>query len=139
MVLTIHGHGKRVFIFIMGLLWTNYFLKIETKKQNSLNEFKKCFPQKQVPRYSVDVVLHIIRYKYLQIAFAKTHKTGSSTLQNIFFRFGERNNLNFALPENSWMFSYNQPFNASMVERLPWAWRGFDMFIFHRSDCLKPL
>ena len=70
--------------------------------------------------------------RYLQIAFAKTHKTGSSTLQNIFFRFGDRNNLNFALPEKSWMFSYKQPFNASMVNRLPWARLGFDMFIFHR-------
>ena len=72
--------------------------------------------------------------KYLQIAFAKTHKTGSSTLQNIFFRYGDRNNLNFALPEKSWMFSYKQPFNASMVNRLPWARLGFDMFIFHRCD-----
>ena len=67
----------------------------------------------------------------MQIAFAKTHKTGSSTLQNIFFRYGDKNNLNFAMPEKSWMFSYKQPFNASMVNRLPWARLGFDMFIFH--------
>ena len=68
----------------------------------------------------------------LQVAFAKTHKTGSSTLQNIFFRYGDRNNLNFAMPEKSWMFSYKEAFNASMVSRLPWARLGFDMFIFHR-------
>ena len=75
-----------------------------------------------------------LRMKYLQIAFAKTHKTGSSTLQNIFFRYGDRNNLNFALPEKSWMFSYKQPFNASMVNTLPWGGFGFDMFIFHRCQ-----
>jgi len=72
----------------------------------------KCFPKKQV-------------------AFAKTHKTGSSTLQNIFFRYGEKNNLNFAMPERSWMFPFKQPFNASMVNKLPWARLGYDMFIFH--------
>ena len=38
----------------------------------------KCFPQKQ-------------------ILFLKTHKTGSSTIANIFFRYGDARNLTFAL------------------------------------------
>ena len=33
--------------------------------------------------------------------FLKTHKTASSTLQNIFLRFGEKHGLNFALPKNN--------------------------------------
>jgi len=33
-----------------------------------------------------------------KIVFLKTHKTASSTLQNILFRFGERMELKFALP-----------------------------------------
>ena len=67
-----------------------------------------------------------------QIAFAKTHKTGSSTLQNIFFRFGVKHNLTFALPPNkSWMFSFKEPFNSSLVLRGPWEGMTFDMFIFH--------
>ena len=35
-----------------------------------------------------------------KIAFLKTHKTASSTFQNILFRFGEKRNLTFALPKN---------------------------------------
>ena len=70
--------------------------------------------------------------KSIKVAFAKTHKTGSSTLQNIFFRFGDKNNLSFAMPETSWMFSYKQPFNVSLVMELPSSSLAYDMFIFHR-------
>eukprot|EP00090_Calanus_glacialis_P043574 TRINITY_DN7717_c0_g1_i3.p1 TRINITY_DN7717_c0_g1~~TRINITY_DN7717_c0_g1_i3.p1 ORF type:complete len:421 (-),score=144.99 TRINITY_DN7717_c0_g1_i3:79-1341(-) len=66
-----------------------------------------------------------------QVAFAKTHKTGSSTLQNIFFRYGDAHGLTFAIPERSWMYSFKEPFNASMITSLPWAKLGFDLFIFH--------
>ena len=30
--------------------------------------------------------------------FAKTHKTGSTTLQNLILRFGDKHSLNFAFP-----------------------------------------
>ena len=35
-----------------------------------------------------------------KVIFQKTHKTASSTVQNMLFRFGEKRNLNFALPKN---------------------------------------
>ena len=35
------------------------------------------------------------------ILFLKTHKTASSTIQNIFFRYGIRNKLWFAMPIKS--------------------------------------
>ena len=35
-----------------------------------------------------------------KVIFQKTHKTASSTVQNMLFRFGEKKNLNFALPKN---------------------------------------
>ena len=35
-----------------------------------------------------------------KVIFQKTHKTASSTIQNMLFRFGEKRNLNFALPKN---------------------------------------
>merc|ERR1712156_906301 len=66
-----------------------------------------------------------------QVAFAKTHKTGSSTLQNIFFRYGDSHALTFAIPERSWMYPFKEPFNASMINKLPWAKLGYDLFIFH--------
>ncbi|KAG8235405.1 hypothetical protein J437_LFUL018623, partial [Ladona fulva] len=37
--------------------------------------------------------------KKMSIFFLKTHKCGSSTIQNIFMRFGKRYNLNFVLPD----------------------------------------
>ena len=48
-----------------------------------------------------------------QVIFAKTHKTGSSTVQNILFRFGQRHNLSFAFPQkNTWMFNLSKPFKV---------------------------
>ena len=66
-----------------------------------------------------------------KIAFAKTHKTGSSTFQNILFRFGVHNDLTFALPHNSWMFPFKEDFSASFVLDGPWKSLGFDIFAFH--------
>ncbi len=66
-----------------------------------------------------------------KIAFAKTHKTGSSTIQNILLRYGVKNDLVFALPANSWMFKLNTPFNSSLVLDGPWAPLDFDIFAFH--------
>ena len=34
-----------------------------------------------------------------KIVYLKTHKCASSSLQNIFLRFGEKRNLNFVLPK----------------------------------------
>ena len=48
-----------------------------------------------------------------QVTFAKTHKTGSSTVQNILFRYGQRHNLSFAFPlKNTWMFNLSKPFEV---------------------------
>lgn len=65
------------------------------------------------------------------MAFAKTHKTGSSTLQNIFLRYGAKHDLTFAMPPKSWMFPFSEPFNASFVLDGPWKRLNFDMFVFH--------
>ena len=47
------------------------------------------------------------------ISFAKTHKTGSSTVQNIFLRYGWENNLTFVLPEKrTWMFGFKTQFRS---------------------------
>lgn len=66
-----------------------------------------------------------------KVAFAKTHKTGSSTLQNILFRYGVREDLNFAANHKSWMFSFKEPINASVILDGPWKSLTFDMFLFH--------
>lgn len=55
------------------------------------------------------------------IFFLKTHKAGSTTVQNILLRYGERNNLTFALPKQpaAHVFNYNIKFNPTMVRPSP--------------------
>ncbi|KAG9338205.1 hypothetical protein JZ751_026958, partial [Albula glossodonta] len=55
--------------------------------------------------------------KHTSIAFLKTHKTASSTVQNMLFRFGERHNLTVALPHQTCdhQFCYPRPFSVRFV------------------------
>ncbi|XP_073485159.1 galactose-3-O-sulfotransferase 2-like [Aquarana catesbeiana] len=50
------------------------------------------------------------------IFFLKTHKTASSTIMNILLRYGEFNNLNFALPVRFTYYFYPKPFSALYVD-----------------------
>ncbi|XP_032824733.2 galactosylceramide sulfotransferase-like [Petromyzon marinus] len=56
---------------------------------------------------------------HTDIVFLKTHKTASSTFQNILFRFGEKHNLTFAFPYMTYQFIYPHDFMASFVAPLP--------------------
>ncbi|XP_069036588.1 galactose-3-O-sulfotransferase 3 [Lepisosteus oculatus] len=57
------------------------------------------------------------RPKHTSIAFLKTHKTASTTVQNLLFRFAERHNLTVALPLQACdhQFCYPRPFSARFV------------------------
>lgn len=48
--------------------------------------------------------------------FLKTHKTASSTMLNILFRFGEKHRLRFAFPVGRNDFLYPSPFQCSQVK-----------------------
>lgn len=51
------------------------------------------------------------------IIFVKTHKTASSTVQNLMYRYGTKHELTFALPKNNGnRFSYPAKFSESMVK-----------------------
>ncbi|CAJ1070576.1 galactosylceramide sulfotransferase [Xyrichtys novacula] len=50
------------------------------------------------------------------ILFMKTHKTASSTVLNIIFRFGEKHKLKFAFPDGRNDFFYPSPFLCSQVK-----------------------
>uniref|UniRef100_A0A3Q3WHN7 Uncharacterized protein n=1 Tax=Mola mola TaxID=94237 RepID=A0A3Q3WHN7_MOLML len=58
-----------------------------------------------------------LNLKHTNVAFLKTHKTASSTMQNLLFRFAERNNLTVALPVQSCghQFGYPQYFTSHFV------------------------
>ncbi|XP_034064448.1 galactosylceramide sulfotransferase isoform X1 [Gymnodraco acuticeps] len=52
----------------------------------------------------------------VNIMFMKTHKTASSTILNILFRFGQKHKLKFAFPEGRNDFFYPSPFLCSQVK-----------------------
>ncbi|XP_030074560.1 galactosylceramide sulfotransferase isoform X2 [Microcaecilia unicolor] len=52
----------------------------------------------------------------LDIMFMKTHKTASSTILNIIFRFGEKHRLKFAFPSGRNDFYYPSYFERSLVK-----------------------
>ncbi|XP_069028852.1 galactosylceramide sulfotransferase [Embiotoca jacksoni] len=52
----------------------------------------------------------------VNIVFMKTHKTASSTILNILFRFGEKHKLRFAFPDGRNDFLYPSPFLCSQVK-----------------------
>ena len=67
------------------------------------------------------------------VVFLKTHKTASSTIQNIFFRYGLRNNLRFALPEKGWkshLLGYPNPFQRSFLQQERFEPSNFGKKIF---------
>ncbi|KAM9115087.1 galactosylceramide sulfotransferase-like [Pangshura tecta] len=65
------------------------------------------------------------------LVFVKTHKTGSSTLQNILFRLGERHNLTVAFPRYTYQFAYPQRFAAAFVEPLPPGAARYNLLLSH--------
>lgn len=58
-----------------------------------------------------------LKPKHTNVAFLKTHKTASSTMQNLLFRFAERNNLTVAMPVQACghQFCYPRPFTTHLV------------------------
>ena len=77
-----------------------------------------------------------------KIGFMKTHKTASSTVQNILMRFGLNSNLNFAMlsegthlgpPKNQ--YTLNQKFSRTWLQGVPWKAMtetvGYDIFALH--------
>ncbi|XP_030646458.1 galactose-3-O-sulfotransferase 2 [Chanos chanos] len=88
--------------------------------------------QREQPRPDSDPHQHGRRKRSLPpIAFLKTHKTGSSTVQNILFRLGERERATFAFPYISYQFSYPNRFQAKYVDELPAGSSQFDILCSH--------
>lgn len=63
---------------------------------------------------------------HTHIMFLKTHKTASSTVLNMLYRFGEERDLRFALPLG-YQLGYPLPFNAHRVK----GYRGPRVVEFH--------
>ncbi|XP_043953261.1 galactose-3-O-sulfotransferase 3 [Gambusia affinis] len=59
------------------------------------------------------------KLKHTNIVFLKTHKTASTTMQNILFRFAELNNLMVGLPVQACghQFCYPHPFSSHFIHQ----------------------
>ncbi|XP_057374784.1 galactosylceramide sulfotransferase-like [Daphnia carinata] len=66
-----------------------------------------------------------------KIAFMKTHKCASSTIENILFRHALRENLNVAMPLKGNYLSRTELFNRSSVLNTPWGGLPVDIFTLH--------
>jgi hypothetical protein len=64
------------------------------------------------------------------VLFLKTHKTGSSSVQNLLFRFGDKHNLTFVLPSKGNYFGHPQPFHRSM------SWHSKNRLLQHTNNPL---
>ena len=66
-----------------------------------------------------------------KIFFLKTHKCASSSLQNIFLRFGEKRNLSFVLPMRGG--NLGPVFSRQVLQGTPWEQAGmeYDIMALH--------
>ncbi|XP_056308891.1 galactose-3-O-sulfotransferase 3 [Danio aesculapii] len=74
---------------------------------------------------------HPPRRAHPPVVFLKTHRTGSSSVQNILFRLGERESATFAFPSRTYQFNYPHRFRASSVDELPEGSSQFDLLCSH--------
>uniref|UniRef100_A0A3Q3FUB8 Galactose-3-O-sulfotransferase 4 n=1 Tax=Labrus bergylta TaxID=56723 RepID=A0A3Q3FUB8_9LABR len=77
---------------LMGFTWPELWLQFQTP-------YNMMKPRTQTP----------------PVVFLKTHKTGSSTVQNLLFRMGERDRATFAFPHHSYQFSYPEKYGAVIL------------------------
>ena len=112
--------SAKLTLLILSLVSTIAILIVLTTTRTSFNSL---VPISGVPLTSFNSLVPISGVplkKIFNVAFAKTHKTGSSTLQNVFLRFGQKFDLNFAFPAKSWIFDLNSNLNSSDVLNGPW-------------------
>jgi len=77
-----------------------------------------------------------------KVGFMKTHKTASSTVQNILMRYGMNSDWNFVMYSNgnhlgppSNQYNLNRPFSSSWMRDVPWydmvQEQGYNILAFH--------
>ncbi|XP_071942641.1 galactosylceramide sulfotransferase-like [Antedon mediterranea] len=94
---------KRSGAAVAPINWKSHVRKSEKDRDKEVKETSKI-SSKQNEQYHRDCKPKV------NITLLKVHKTGSSTLQNIFLRYGDKNNLNFAIPPIGHHLGYPQYF-----------------------------
>ena len=98
MVLVSHDVLQLPFIISTSSI-DHHALAVELADKLSQTNSSNITSSKQIP------VLHNNSTEVHHIGFLKVHKAGSSTMQNIFFRFGLKRNLTFLIPQNGNYFT----------------------------------
>ncbi|KAB5579096.1 hypothetical protein PHYPO_G00190810 [Pangasianodon hypophthalmus] len=101
---------KKIFLILVAVSTVSLLLHQGGHLSWTMEVFRMNCPSLNPPQTSTT-------FKHTNVVFLKTHKTASSTVQNIFFRFAERNNLTVALPVThcDHQFCYPRIFSSHFV------------------------
>ncbi|GAB6033611.1 hypothetical protein CHUAL_013674 [Chamberlinius hualienensis] len=91
---------KRLYLLIIGIIAFIIVAYQQTDKPRMMIKYVNC---------SSEVV---------NVVFLKTHKTGGSSIQNMFMRFGNARDLTFVIPKSGNYLGYPKPFQKSMAMKL---------------------
>ncbi|NXP48280.1 G3ST2 sulfotransferase, partial [Heliornis fulica] len=104
----------------LGLLFLSGFFHMKNKNYTISKSYKELL----IPSMPCHAKTNVM--------FLKTHKTASSTLLNIMFRFTERYNLTVALPANQlFHLGYPKTFLASFVEGFQTIGQNYNIMCNH--------
>ncbi|KAI3388049.1 hypothetical protein SNEBB_007248 [Seison nebaliae] len=85
----------------------------------------------QIPVETATEVPTNEQIKYKRIYFLKTHKTASSTLQSILFRYANTYNLYVGIPESSHQLNYPKLFEAKSFAKFHHEIKDVDIICLH--------
>ncbi|XP_033101750.1 galactose-3-O-sulfotransferase 4-like [Anneissia japonica] len=102
---------------------------LETFQKPTADEVQQGGKSKVFEKNSQQYRDQVLCQPKVNITFLKVHKTGSSTLQNIFLRYGDKNNLNFAIPPVGHHLGYPQYFEKKHM--IPVANGVYNIYCHH--------
>ncbi|KFM68659.1 Galactosylceramide sulfotransferase, partial [Stegodyphus mimosarum] len=98
--------------FVVCMAFVVYFVQYEQPGVNSLSGVFNNEEEDEI--VTPETFTNSCRPRK-NIVFLKTHKCASSSIQNIFTRYGYRHGLTFVLPAKGSYIGHPEPFNWSMV------------------------
>ncbi|NXK15875.1 G3ST2 sulfotransferase, partial [Arenaria interpres] len=105
-----------VFSLCLGLIFLSGFFHVQNKNYVISKSHEELLPC----------------HAKTNVMFLKTHKTASSTILNIMFRFAEKYNLTVALPANELVhLGYPQTFQARFVEEFQSIGQNYNIMCNH--------
>lgn len=119
--LNLKRQNLKVFLTLIIGVFSIFFLFVHfsTKENEKTENFLKFRPLDLKENDEISNQKRICEPK-TKIVFLKTHKCGSSTIQNIFLRFGAERKLIFVLPHWGNYYNEGKKFKASEAIEAPY-------------------